>query len=153
MISFDLECTNKHRFEGIFKDYQAFDDQLTKKMIECPICGDIKIKRLFTGCSIQPGGTNAAPAEINNGASSDNPSPASNKNTPNIFGMMRMVKEYVVNNFENVGKDFADTAKAMHYGIEKERNIYGESSPQEIKELTDEGITALLLPSIDKIEN
>ena len=55
MISFDLECSKEHRFEGIFKDYQAFDDQLSREMIECPFCGDLKIKRLFTGCSIQTG--------------------------------------------------------------------------------------------------
>jgi hypothetical protein len=176
MISFDLECANKHRFEGSFKDYQAFDEQLTKGMIECPICSDLKIKRLFTGCSIQTGGA-TAPVETQFIASQDRAShgPASHgsdgmhdhnrdamncvsttaggNNTPNIFEMIRQVKEYVVNNFENVGKDFADTAKAMHYGIEEERNIYGESTPQEIKELADEGIDVFAIPSIDKIEN
>jgi hypothetical protein len=167
MISFDLECANKHRFEGTFRDYQAFGEQLTKEMIECPMCGDVKIKRLFTGCSIQTGGV-TVPAETHGRASAGRgltghgftrnedaqPCVSTNgKNTPNIFEMMRQVKEYVVNNFENVGKDFADTAKAMHYGIEKEKNIYGESTPQEIKELADEGIDVMTLPNIDKIEN
>ena len=59
----------------------------------------------------------------------------------------------MVNNYENVGKDFADKAKAMHYGVEKEKNIYGESTPQEIKELADEGINVLPIPSVDKLEN
>jgi hypothetical protein len=157
MISFDLECANKHRFEGSFKDYQAFDEQLSKKMIECPICGDVRIKRLFTGCSIQPGGVTAS-IETHGHASHGNEDvqqcvSATGTNTPNIFEMIRQVKKYVVNNFENVGKDFADTAKAMHYGIEEERNIYGESTPQEIKELADEGIDILAIPTIDKIEN
>jgi hypothetical protein len=153
MISFDLECTNNHRFEGIFKDYQAFDDQLTKKMIECPVCGDVKIKRLFTGCSIQPGGSIVIPKDADSNASHDDTILKPGNNSPNIFEMIRMVKEYVVNNFENVGKNFADTAKAIHYGIEKERNIFGESTPQEIRELADEGIEVLPIPNIEKIEN
>ncbi len=142
MISFDLECTNKHRFEGVFKDYQAFDEQLSKGMIECPICRDLKIKRLYTGCSIQP----ASSAFVADDAKPE-------QKTVNMFEMIRMIREYVVNNFDNVGKDFADTAKAIYYGIEKERNIYGESTPEEINELIDEGIDVLPLPSIDKIEN
>jgi hypothetical protein len=142
MISFDLECNNKHRFDGVFKDYLAFDDQLKKGMIECPACGDSKIKRLFTGCSIQPG--SSAPAPVNS---------KPEQNPVNMFEMIRTLKEYVVNNFENVGSNFADSAKAMYYGIEKERNIYGESTPEEIKELIDEGIDILPIPSVDKIEN
>jgi hypothetical protein len=165
MISFDLECTNNHRFEGTFKDYLAFDEQLTKEMIECPVCGDVKIIRLFTGCSIQTSGSNAAFIDKRGIASHNNAeltqfidtkprvSASADNNTPNIFEIIRLVREYVITNFDNVGKDFADTAKAIHYGIEKERNIYGESTPEEIKELSDEGIDVLRIPDLDKIEN
>jgi hypothetical protein len=142
MISFDLECASNHRFEGVFKDYQAFESQLTKSMIECPICQDSKIKRLFTGCSIQSG--SSVPVMDNT---------KSEQNPVNVFEMIKILREYVVKNFDNVGNNFADTAKAMYYGIEKERNIYGESTPAEIKELIDEGIDVLPIPSIDKIEN
>ena len=30
MISFDLECANEHRFEGIFKDYESFTSQMER---------------------------------------------------------------------------------------------------------------------------
>ncbi len=140
MISFDLECSNGHRFEGTFKDYQAFDEQLTKKMIDCPVCGESGVKRLYTGCSIQV-------------ASSQQQDSKQNKDNPNLFEAIKMVREYVMNNFENVGKDFADSARAIHYGIEEERNIYGESTTEEIKELIDEGVNILPLPSVDKLEN
>lgn len=146
MISFDLECSNKHRFEGSFKDYQAFDEQLTKGMIECPVCRDLKIKRLFTGCSIQPGSSTQSDTSL-----PDNPKP--DTSPQNIFEMMRIVRDYVINNFENVGKDFSDTARAIYYGVEKERNIFGESTPQEIKELMDEGVNVLPIPPLDDIEN
>lgn len=142
MISFDLECSNEHRFEGIFKDYKAFDEQLTDKMITCPICRDSNIKRLYTGCSIQSGSPSSKETDLQ-----------LNNKTPNIFEVIKLAREYVMNNFENVGKDFADTARAIHYGIEEERNIYGESTHEEVKELIDEGVNILPLPSVDKLEN
>lgn len=140
MISFDLECANGHRFEGIFKDYNSFEDQLSRNMISCPICQDIKIKRLFTGCSIQ---SRSSIAET----------PAPDNKIQNFFEILRIVRDYVKNNFDNVGRDFADKARAIYYGVEEERNIYGESTGQELKELLDEGIDVLPLPSADIKEN
>jgi len=173
MISFDLECTGEHRFEGIFKDYQAFDEQLKKEMIECPVCGDKKIKRLFTGCSIQTGAsapgaidTHGCPADTQGRApqsGEEAPLPVGSSrpvtsirpegNTQNIFEMIRVLREYVTKNYENVGRNFADTARAIHYGVEEHRDIYGESTPQEIKDLVDEGISILPLPDVDTAEN
>ena len=164
MISFDLECTDKHRFEGIFKDYQAFNDQLDKKMIECPVCGDTQIKRLFTGCSIQSGGVKSETADIEKSQNieaqeniralqQNNPSQADNKNQKNISEIISALREFVTNNFDNVGKDFAEKARAIYYGVEKERNIYGESTLEEIKELIEEGVNVMPLPVDDKLEN
>ncbi len=52
MIAIDFECLNSHRFEGYFKDYQAYRDQHDGLMTSCPVCGLQSVKRLFTGCSI-----------------------------------------------------------------------------------------------------
>lgn len=138
MISFDLECPNGHRFEGTFKDYQSFDDQLTKGIVECPFCESREIKRLFTGCSIQKKSTSA--------------NPSADKN-PNIFEVMKSIEKYVKENFENVGKDFYEVSRAIYYGVEEERNIYGESTKEEIDELREEGINVFPLPDIEKFEN
>jgi hypothetical protein len=138
MISFDLECPLGHRFEGIFKDYQSFDDQLKNEIIECPFCESREIKRLFTGCSIQK---RASSANI-----------SSDKN-PNIFEVVKAIEKYVKENFDNVGKDFYEASRAIYYGVEEERNIYGESTKEEIDELREEGINVFPLPDIEKLEN
>lgn len=142
MISFDLECSNNHRFEGFFKDYKAFDEQLKKNMISCPICQNSEIKRLYTGCSIQAGTSSSKETSLQ-----------LKNESPNIFEVIKMAREYVKNNFEDVGTDFADTARAIHYGAEEERNIYGESTHKEIQELINEGVDVIALPSTDKLEN
>ncbi len=137
MISFDLECAGGHRFEGSFKDYESFSSQLERKMIACPLCDSADVKRLFSGCSIQarPGGASKKPGA-----------------QPNIFEAMRIIRQYVQENFENVGKEFPEVARAIYYGAEETRNIYGESSIKEMKELAEEGINVLPLPPVDKLE-
>lgn len=45
-----------------------------------------------------------------------------------------------------VGRDFAPTARAIYYGEEEERPIYGESSPDEARQLLEEGIDIAPLP-------
>jgi hypothetical protein len=34
MISFDLECGDGHKFEGIFRDYESFSLSETKELID-----------------------------------------------------------------------------------------------------------------------
>jgi len=137
MISFDLECSRNHRFEGVFKDYESFNSQLSDGMVRCPFCDDTEIRRLFTGCSIQA--KSSVPAE--QGAA------------PNMFQMMKMVRRYVMENFEHVGRDFPEIARAIHYGDREEKNIYGETNQEEIRELLEEGIGVMPLPDVEKLEN
>ncbi|HDP80854.1 MAG TPA: DUF1178 family protein, partial [Spirochaetes bacterium] len=137
MISFDLECSRNHRFEGVFKDYESFNSQLADGMVRCPVCDDTEIRRLFTGCSIQ------AKSALQSGRGE----------TPTMFQMMKMVRQYVLENFEHVGRDFPEIARAIHYGDQEEKNIYGETNPNEIKELLEEGIGVMPLPDVEKLEN
>ncbi len=138
MFSIDLECKNEHRFEGYFKDYNAFKDQEKKKIITCPLCNTSEVKRIFTGCSIQA-------------KSSIDIDPK--RKHPRIFESLREINNYVRNNFEYVGDNFAEEARSMYYGLEDYRNIYGKTSLEDIKELAEEGITVFPLIDADKFEN
>lgn len=137
MISFDLECSNGHRFEGSFRDYSSYTEQFERGMVRCPLCDSREIKRLYTGCSIQ-----AKPV-----------CPVREEGTPNVFEVMRMIRRFVETNFENVGRDFAETARSIYYGALEAKNIYGESTRDEIKELLEEGIGIIPLPDVEKLEN
>ena len=71
-----------------------------------------------------------------------------------ITQMMSHVREHVENNFDYVGDKFANEARAMHYGDSEERDIYGESTLQEAKELIEEGIPVAPIPGVpDKLKN
>src|SRR3546814_6473273 len=47
---------------------------------------------------------------------------------------------------EWVGRDFADRARAMHYGEESQKQIHGEVPADEARELLAEGIEVAPLP-------
>jgi hypothetical protein len=64
---------------------------------------------------------------------------------------MKMVK-HVMANTEDVGQNFAEEARRMHYGDSEERNIRGKASLEETQELLDEGIDVLPLPVPDALK-
>ena len=46
MKVFNLACRHDHRFEGWFASSAAFDDQQSRRLIECPICSDHEIVKM-----------------------------------------------------------------------------------------------------------
>jgi hypothetical protein len=64
---------------------------------------------------------------------------------------MKMVK-HVMANTEDVGQNFAEEARKMHYGESEERNIRGQASVEETKDLLDEGIEVMPLPVPDALK-
>jgi hypothetical protein len=138
MISIDFECGQGHRFEGYFNDYEAYREQLAKKLISCPLCDSAEVTRKYTGCSIQAKPTELAKIE---------------KRHPDLFDAINAFNRFVRDNFENAGTEFADMARAMHLGLEEERNIYGEATTEEVKELLEEGIGVMPLIDVEDMVN
>jgi hypothetical protein len=52
---------------------------------------------------------------------------------------LKELRDHLTKNADNVGAKFPEEARKMHYGESKHRSIYGEASPQEAKELLEEG--------------
>ena len=59
---------------------------------------------------------------------------------------LKELREHVVKNADYVGAKFPEQARKIHYGETEHRSIYGEASPEEAKELYDEGIAFQPLP-------
>ena len=54
--------------------------------------------------------------------------------------------QHVIANTEDVGPQFAEEARKIHYGEREERNIRGQATPEETEALRDEGIDVMVLP-------
>ena len=130
MIAFDLRCSNGHSFEGWFKDLESFNEQDSRDMILCPICKSNKITRELS------------PVAIKSVRGEENPQ----QSKPDYRKLAMGVMEYIRNNFEDVGADFAKEALKIHYGVAEKRDIRGSATDEEEKTLKDEGVKFFKFP-------
>ncbi len=122
MIKYMLLCENDHEFEVWFDKGSDYDKQAKKGLVICPHCNSSK--------------TTKAPM-----------APNIKRNTPSdIDKLAEEIRNDIANNCDNVGENFAEEARAMHYGEKPERGIYGKTKPSEAKELMEEGIGIVPLP-------
>ncbi|MDP7101524.1 MAG: DUF1178 family protein, partial [Rhodospirillales bacterium] len=56
------------------------------------------------------------------------------------------IQKHVEENCEDVGDNFADEARAIHYGDAEERGIYGEATETEVENLVEEDIPVSRIP-------
>jgi len=123
MIAYDLKCRRGHEFEAWFKNQKTFEKQKKQGLIECPGCGSSKVSMVYRPQAIcRSPRSSAAP-----------PSPS----------VSSVIEAYLNEHFEDVGKDFADEARKLHYGDAKPRDIRGETTADEDRELREEGILYL----------
>ena len=59
---------------------------------------------------------------------------------------LKELREHITKNSDYVGARFPEQARKIHYGEIEHRSIYGEASPDEAKELHEEGIEFHPLP-------
>jgi hypothetical protein len=143
MIVYNLACEKGHSFEAWFKDSAAYDRQENKKLLACAVCGSSRVRKAPMAPRIGSG--KGKEKDVEN-------APASYANDPEMKKAAALMKElaelrrHVEKNADYVGPKFADEARQMHYGEKERRNIYGEASNKEARELADEGIEFARIP-------
>ena len=139
---FDLLCANDHRFEGWFASGADFEQQREKGYIACPMCGDSQVVKVPAASYVNKrvSDRTVKPQEPSEA------SPAHAQYANFRSAILAKVVEYVVKNTEDVGRDFPEEARKIHYGESPERKIRGTASVQEVSELREEGIEVVALP-------
>ena len=152
MIAFDLKCSVGHGFEGWFASSDEFDMQRNSGLLVCPVCDDIMVHKALSVPNVGRKGNQVAPVSAHAPASTESAS-AEVMNTPTLPPAMAemMVKlaaaqTEMLKESQWVGREFAETARAIHYGEEGDRLIHGETSIDEAEALADEGISVAPLP-------
>jgi hypothetical protein len=140
MIRYQLLCDESHRFEGWFRSSDDFDRQQEACELACPVCASATVKKAIMAPAIAKGSSSAGGApsvreerlqEIKSG----------------IADAARRAREYVERNFDYVGDKFPEEARKIHYNESEARQIYGEATAKEAKELSDEGVAIAPLPA------
>ena len=159
MIKYALVCDTGHEFESWFADSAAYDKQRKKKLVLCPVCDSGKVDKAIMAPRIsakkgkRP--TTAAPASVVNEAPAGPPAPVAmiSPQEMEFRSKLKELRDHLVKNAENVGGKFPVEARKMHYGEVKQHSIYGVATPQDAKELLEEGIECHPLPVLPDERN
>lgn len=143
MKVFNLACEHEHRFEGWFGSAEDYDSQLARGLVDCPVCASKAIRKMPTAPRLNLSGAAEkppAPAAGRAGAAGPMPDPQA------LQAMVMKLARSIVENTEDVGERFADEARKIHYREAPERGIRGVASPEQARELAEEGIEVFSFP-------
>ena len=142
MIKYALACEQAHEFESWFPSSDAFETQRKRGFVTCPFCNSAKVEKQIMAPSVAR--ADKAPAVV----PEPQPMAVLSERERELRAALRALREHVMKNAENVGKDFVEEARKMHFGETEERSIYGEADLAEAKALLEEGIDVLPLPVV-----
>ena len=138
MIKYNLKCENNHDFESWFSDSAEFEKLKKKELLECIYCSSKKIRKSIMS------------PMISNAKNLANIADKVDNNFQNEKNKLIKIRQYIENNFENVGENFSSKVRDIYYDKNNNKTIYGTTTDEERKELADEGIDLLTIPWINK---
>lgn len=141
MKVFNLQCSAHHVFEGWFGSEEDYAGQCERGLLACPLCGDKMVHKLPSAPRLNFGV--AEPAHLPPARSQALLPPEKLRALQAAY--LQLARE-VVAQTEDVVERFADEARKIHYGEGVERGIRGQASPEQARELVEEGIAVLPLP-------
>jgi hypothetical protein len=156
MIRYALHCEHDHTFESWFQSSSAYESQVKRNLVDCPICGSTKIEKAIMAPRVVGKKAReanlpvpAAPAEV----AAPAPTSLMMAQERELRAKLKELRDHITKSADNVGEQFPNEARKMHYGDIEHRPIYGEASPQEARELIEEGIEVAPLPVLPDDRN
>tara|TARA_B100001564_G_C20413859_1_gene566914 strand:- start:284 stop:706 length:423 start_codon:yes stop_codon:yes gene_type:complete len=138
MIKYNLKCKNDHEFESWFSDSNEFDNLKKRNLLECIYCSSKNIKKSIMAPMISSSKKNIENDDI------------FNKEIKKEKNNLLNLRKYIEKNFDYVGKDFSKKVREVYYDKKSKKGIYGTTTPEEKKELAEEGINLFSIPWIRK---
>lgn len=160
MIHYQLQCDRGHGFDGWFKDSASFEGQAEHGLIACPNCNSLAVTRALMapalGRAARHGGDR--PAEPTLPAPQAEPPPSQGAISAPVMpdqlrALLQRMRAEVEKTCDDVGADFAEQARRIHYGEAEARGIYGETTSAEADALTEEGIAFGVLPWLPRSDS
>ncbi len=138
MIKYNLKCNNNHEFESWFSDSNEFNKLNKKKLLECIYCSSNKIQKSIMSPMVS--GIKSNEDKMN----------LLDQKLLNEKNQLIKLREHIEKNFEFVGDKFSKKVRDVYYDKETKKSIYGTTTPEEKKELEEEGIDLLSIPWVSK---
>jgi len=138
MIKYNLKCECGNFFESWFSSSQEYELLLKKKLINCIYCQSTKISKSVMAPNL---------------SSKTKKNYENKKIQKDVKKKLLEFKRYVEKNCKDVGDQFPQEARSIHYDKKSSGGIYGKATPEETQELLEEGIEISTIPWPDKSEN
>jgi hypothetical protein len=167
MIRYALKCSRDHAFESWFSSSAGFDEQAARGLVQCPVCEDAAIEKQIMAPAVRAAPeailapeAGAAPGRIPlaeplpaRPAPAERSSPGSthallDERAIAARAFMKALRRHVMETTEDVGRDFVEEARRIHFGESEIRAIRGEADVEEARALAEEGIAVMPLPPL-----
>jgi len=147
MILYQLGCTNDHSFESWFRDSAAFDHQVARGLLSCPVCGSGGVsKSIMAPAVVGASGKREAQKDIEPVAARDGMLLDAKHQA--IRAALRAIRSKILAEGHDVGTRFPEEARLMHEGAIPVQPIHGQATPDEARGLLEDGIMILPIPTV-----
>ena len=154
MIRYALCCEEGHRFESWFYDSLAFDEQAGRGLVTCPTCDSCNVVKAIMAPAVVARGSRKKPVE----ASAEAGDAVAASRTPQSVevalvddrrrDMVRAFRDKVLAETRDVGPSFAAEARRIHASEDADERIRGQATLAESRDLLEDGIMVLPLPTL-----
>ena len=164
MIKYQLICDKSHEFEGWFGDSAAFESQQESGFLTCPVCGSADVRRALMAPNLASPKTRKTDLAEQQPSAQPEPQPqpqapqqasmalppAAALKMQELMSEMRALQTRIREECRDVGNDFAEEARKIHYGEVEPEGIYGQATAEEREALDEEGIEIMDMPWLPK---
>ncbi len=137
MIKYNLECECGYSFESWFSSSTEYESLIKKKLINCIQCNSTLVAKTLMAPNL---------------SGKSNKIKKNNKFEKMVKKELVEFRKYIERNCKDVGENFPQEARSIHYDKNSSKGIYGKATREEAEELLEEGIDVATVPWI-KDEN
>lgn len=141
MIHYSLVCEHEHRFDGWFRNAEAYEQQRQRGIVTCPVCSSTNVDKALMAPLV------ARAAADTVALSAGHPEQAA------LRAAMQALRDKVTREADYVGDKFAEEARKIHFKEAEARGIYGEATREEVSGLLEDGVDFMPLPHIPEEHN
>ena len=172
MILYHLGCDADHVFESWFRDSAAFDDQQRQGLLACPVCRSTHVTKTIMAPAVVGGRDRLESRErplplappprlpmppsmppVSMPALPMPPMPPRGVDVAllddkrlEIRAALKGIRDKILSEGQDVGARFPDQARRMHDGDIPMKQIHGQATPDEARDLIEDGILILPIP-------
>ena len=164
MIKYQLICDKSHEFEGWFGNSATFESQQESGLLTCPVCGSADVGRALMAPNLASPKTRKTDLAERQPSAQPEPQPqpqapqqasaalppAAARKMQELMSEMRALQTKIRQECRDVGNDFAEEARKIHYGEVEPEGIYGQATAEEREALDEEGIEIMDMPWFPK---